>query len=168
MERINDNEVCLEKYKLEKEELEETLLLESEGKITDAHFVLDKIDSMRKNNFHKFKLGRKKAILREIIKSIHVHPENVLRIDFWGSELNSEAQRKESKRPGMVLPYQKLGLPLEASFRKYPSKNDEFAPIKKAVGLGTYVLLNTGALVNKTPVMDEGSLAISDGGGGGN
>ena len=164
LERINENEVSLEKYKLEKEELEETLLLESEGKITDAHFVLDKIDYMRKNNFHKFTAGRKKAILREIIKSIHVHPENMLRMDFWGSELNSEAQRKESKRPGMVLPYQKLGLPLEASFRKYPSKNDQFAPIKKAVGLGTYVLLNAGVLSGKTPVLDEGSPALPDGG----
>ena len=85
---------------------------------------------------------RKRAILKEIVKSIHIHPENSIRIDLWSSSefAAKEVSRKDFKEKGVVLPFRKLGRPLAASFRKYASKGDGMEAIRQKVGMGVFVL----------------------------
>ena len=147
LRRIKENEQRLENLEREKLKLEEKSLLEIESKAIDPNLILDGIRKLRQDNFRKAKVSKKRAIVQEVIKSIRVHPENVIQIDFWTDEYRGsktpktpETPGKASDKRGIVLPFRKLGKPLEASFRKNASREDKFSGIKKAVGLGTYVL----------------------------
>jgi len=94
-----------------------------------------------------------------IVKTIHLNPENVIMVDFWGSERQSEAVREAHKgQSGVVLPFRKLGRPLEASFGGADC-GEKMAEIKKAAEIGTYL----GGFL-----MDDGSSSVRFGGGGGN
>ena len=145
--RIRDNEDQLSKLEVEKQKLEEKSLLEIDGNSIDPEFILSGIRKFRQDGFRKANIAKKRAIVREVIKTIHVHPENVIQIDFWANEYQSEAQRDASRKSGVVLPFLKLGMPLEASFRQNASREDRFSEIKKTAGLGTYVLCNGGFLM---------------------
>jgi len=159
LERINSNESLIAKLEVEKVRLEEEVLLETESQKVDPKFILSGIKKLREDGFRKAKITKKRAIVQEVIKSIHVSPDNVIRIDFWANESQSEAYREASRKAGVVLPFRKLGVPLEASFRQNASRDDEFTEIKKAAGLGTYVLSNSGFL------MDDGSSSFLNGRG---
>jgi site-specific DNA recombinase len=157
--RITSNEELIAKLESEKVRLEEKALLEVESQKVDPEFVLSGIKKLREDGFRKAKISKKRAIVQEVIKTIHVSPDNVIRIDFWANESQSEAYREASRQAGVVLPFRKLGMPLEASFRQNASRDDEYTEIKKAAGLGTYVLSNSGFL------MDGGSSSFLNGRG---
>ena len=140
--KVRESEALLEKHEREKERLEEAVLMEPEVGPANSEFVLSVIDKMRRDNFRKASVGRKKAFLREIIKSIHVHPENALRIDFWASEYRQTGGGGPAAVAGRVLPYRQLGSPLEGTFRKFASKKDRLEDSRRGTGLGTYVLLD--------------------------
>ncbi len=130
-----------------------------ESQKIDPDFVLSGIKKFREDGFRKAKIVKKRSIVQEVIKTIHVNPNNVIRIDFWANENQSEAAREAFRQAGVVLPFCKLGMPLEASFRQNASREDEYSEIKKAAGFGTYVLNNSGFL------MDDGSSSFSNGRG---
>jgi hypothetical protein len=82
-----------------------------------------------------------------MIKSIHIHPDNVIKIDFWGTDNQSDSLRKSSrKEKGVVLPFLKLGRPIETSFTKSVTNGEKYVKIKKATRTGTYVLNSSGLL----------------------
>ena len=142
--KIRENEELLGKHEREQERLEEALM-NPEIDSFDPDFILSAIEKMRRDNFRKASLGRKKAFLREVVKGIHVHPENALRIDIWASghrptEGGGGRKRGGTGAVGEVLPYRELASPLRDSFRKYASKEDRFRDSREGVGLGTYVL----------------------------
>ena len=102
---------------------------------------MNNIDKLRKDRFRKSKLAVKRAMLREVVKSIHIHPKNVVRIDLWGSESKSETLRKESlKESEEVLPLLEIGRTLETSFRRHPSKGDRYEAARKAARIGITLL----------------------------
>ena len=150
LNKIKENENHLEKVEQKRQKLEEDALLEMENQDIDPSFVFSCIDKLRKDNFRKAKLSKKRALLRELIKGIYIHPENVLRVDFQASEYHSEGIRNGEKE--VVLPFREVGKPLEASFeadascgvgsgvRDGKEESRQYAEIKKAVGFGTYVL----------------------------
>ena len=139
--KVRENEEKLKKAEQEKQKLEEKALFEVESNVIDASFIFSNIDKLRKSNFRKAKISKKRAIVGELIKSIHVHPQNVIRLDLWASESQSANMEKEElKTSGVVLPFHKLGKPLEASFRDNVSCGNRFSEARKEVGLGTYVL----------------------------
>ncbi len=153
----------LKQYEQEREKLkEDVLIVESSRNISGPELILANVDKLRKDNFRKAKLAKKRAILKEIIKSIHVHPENVIKVDFWASPFQSDSERKESlEESGVVLPFQKMGRPLEASFRRYASKGDGFASAHKVAGLGIYVQAKEAIAVGE--LGDEGLSVIANG-----
>lgn len=107
--------------------------------IIDHEYVLNSLSSLRTERFRKANLGKKREIIRNSIKNIHIHPENVIKVDFWGSDKCSEAEREaDKKQNGIVLPFRKLGKPLEASFEGIEG-GEKMAEIKKAVGIGLYL-----------------------------
>ncbi len=56
-------------------------------------------------------------------------------VDVWGSERQSEALRNaHRKQSGVVLPFRKLGRPLDASVKGVEG-GERIAEIKKAAGL---------------------------------
>jgi hypothetical protein len=56
-------------------------------------------------------------------------------VDFWGTARQSEAVREaHRKQSGVVLPFRKLGRPLEASW-KGAEGGEKMVEIKKAAGL---------------------------------
>ena len=157
--RIKENEERLEKLENEKLKLEEKSLFEVEGRAIDPNLILDGIRKLRQDSFRKAKVSKKRAIVQEVIKSIRVHPENVIQIDFWANEYRqARAFGKASDKQGVVLPFRKLGRLLEASFRKNASREDKFSGIKKAIGLGTSVLGHDDFL------MVAGSSSVGNGG----
>ena len=157
--RIKENEQRLEKLESEKLKLEEKSLWEIENKAIDPNLILDGIKKLRQDSFRKAKVSKKRAIVQEAIKSIRVHPDNVIQIDFCVDEYRQfKALGKTSDKRGIVLPFRKLGRPLEASFRRNASREDKFSGIKKAIGLGTYVLGHDDFL------MVAGSSSVGHGG----
>ena len=58
---------------------------------------------------------------------------------MWASENHPEPLRNSSRTTGVVLPFRKLGRPLEASFHTTAFGGERYAEIKKSVGIGTYV-----------------------------
>ena len=81
---------------VEKERLEELSLLESEPSF-DVEFILNGIKHLRSERFRKSSLAKKREILKTLVKSIHIHPENMIRMDFWGSEESSDYLRGRLK-----------------------------------------------------------------------
>ena len=82
--KIRKNEELLEKCERDREHLEENLLLSAHDSL-EPDFILSGIEKLRRDSFRKAGLAKKKAILREMIKGIHIHPDNALRIDFWAA-----------------------------------------------------------------------------------
>ena len=152
--KIQENEKHLVKIEEEKQRLEEKALLETENQKIDVSFVLSSIDRIRKDSFRKAKLSERKAVLRELIQRIHVHPENVIRLDLRANKYHSD-DMKTPEQKGVVLPFHKLGRPLEASFDRDASGGvgikRRYAEIRKAVDFGTHVLAHTGYLGGTSP-----------------
>lgn len=143
LNRMSKNEELLQKLENEKNRMMEENLV-ALGQKVDPDFVISGIKKLREDGFRKAKITKKRAIIQEVVKSIHVNPDNVIRIDFWANENQSEAARDASRKAGVVLPFRKLGEPLEASFRLNAARGDKFSEIKKAAGLGAYVLSQSG------------------------
>ncbi len=144
LERMGNNEKHVKVLETERESLEQKALMETENNV-DEDFILKGIKKLRSERFRKSNLASKRDITRSVIKSVHIHPDNVIKIDFWGSDEQSEPLREASRRQkGVVLPFRKLGRPLEASFSMGSSNGEKYSEIKKAVGMGTYVLDSNG------------------------
>ena len=144
LERMGENEKQLKLLEAEHESLLQTASVEIEKNV-DEEFILKGIKKLRSERFRKANLANKRDITRSVIKSIHINPDNVIRVDFWGSDDQSEPLREASrKQKGVVLPFHKLGRPLAASFKMGASSGEKYSEIKKAVGLGTYVLDSNG------------------------
>ena len=155
--KLDESEKKLNVLKEETETLKQKLMVNQDMAI-DQNYLLAGLDMLRSERFRKANLAKKRELLRNLIKTIHVHPENVIMVDFWGSERQSEALRESHKgQSGVVLPFRKLGRPLEASFVGADG-GERMAEIKKAAGIGTYL----GGFL-----MDDGSSSIRHGGGGG-
>ncbi len=156
IKKLDDSEKKLVVLKDETETLKQKLMGDQD-KAVDLNYLLDGLDMLRSERFRKANLAKKREILRNLIKTIHVHPENVIMVDFWGSERQSEALRESHKgQSGVVLPFRKLGKPLDASFVGADG-GEKMAEIKKAAGIGVYL----GGFL-----MDDGSSSIRFGGGG--
>ena len=145
LNKIQENEKHFAKLKEEIQVLEEKTLVENKNKTMDVQFILSHIDKLRKDTFRKAKISKKKSILRNIIKGIHIHPENIIRLDLWANETHPKnLGRNSQKQAGVVLPFHKLGRPLEASFSTEASGGagvqERYKKIKKAVGWGDYAL----------------------------
>ena len=134
LERIQQSESRLKALKAEKERLEQEALLEVENNI-DGEFILSEVKKLRSERFRKANLATKREIVRGLIKSIHIHPDNVIRLDLWGSEERSETLRAASKSSGVVLPFHRLGRPLKASFHTTAFGGEKYIEVKKALGL---------------------------------
>ena len=147
LSKIKDNEDHISQLEAKKQELEIGLLNKITSKNIDSNFILSGIKKFRQDSFRKAKVSKKRSIIQEVIKAIHVHPENVIQVDFWGNEHQSRISRKNSLQPGVVLPFRKLARPLEASFHQNNYKKDRFSEIKKAAGLGTYALCHNEHLM---------------------
>ncbi|MCH2534419.1 MAG: zinc ribbon domain-containing protein [Bdellovibrionales bacterium] len=160
IKKLEDSELRLKALNEDLSVLEERSVVEHESEI-DLDYLLDGIRSWRSERFRKASLAKKREVLRNIVKTIHIHPENVIRVDFWGTRRHSEAQRESDRgQSGVVLPFRKLGRPLEASFYTGASGGEGMAEIKKAVGLGTFVNCNFSG--GRT--LDAGSSSIRFGG----
>lgn len=152
--KLEDSEKRLSLLKEETESLKQKLDSDQEREI-DVDYLLGGIDLLRSERFRKANLAKKREILRNIVKTIHLNPENVIMVDFWGSERQSEAVREAHKgQSGVVLPFRKLGRPLEASFGGADC-GEKMAEIKKAAEIGTYL----GGFL-----MDDGSSSVRFGG----
>lgn len=137
--KLKESEEILKKLEQEKEVLQGLLAIDHDYKI-DQEFVLEGINTLRSERFRKAKIQTKKEIAKNLIKSIHINPDNVIRIDLWSSEKQSEALRKASEgQIGVVLPFKKQGRPLEASFATGSFGGEKFAEIKKATEIGIYL-----------------------------
>ena len=159
--KIKKNEEGIKKAESELLLLEEDNLVELPKRNCDPQFVLDGIDKLRKDNFRKAKIGKKKAVIGEVIKAIHIHPDNILKIVFWASDFQSREERKEArKQKGVVLPFLKLGRPLAASFTIGAAGGRELSAAKKAAEIGIYALSDN----SNAPVV--GASAFGLGGAG--
>lgn len=138
IKKLEDSEKKLKALKDETEILGQKLRCDQD-KTIDLKYLLDGLDMLRSERFRKSNLAKKREILRNLIKTIHVNPENVIMVDFWGSERQSETLRESHKgQLGVVLPFRKLGRPVEASFIG-ATGGEMMVKIKKAAGIGTYL-----------------------------
>ena len=160
--KIAESEKQLEQYEREREKLKEDVLVESSINPNDPELVLENLDKLRKDGFRKAKLAKKRAILKDAIKSIHIHPENAIRVDFWGSKFQDDLEREKSLQElGVVLPFHKLGKPLAASFRRYASKGDGYETARRNAGLGIVVLASEAIPLGVLGVV--GSCGVANG-----
>lgn len=138
VKKLEESEQKLAALKRDKEVLQ--LRADSEkSNVIDLDYVLKSLNSLRSESFRKANLSKKREILRNTVKNIHISPENVIKVDFWGSDKQSEAAREASKgQNGVVLPFRKLGKPLQASFEGLEG-GDKMVEIKKATGIGLYL-----------------------------
>ena len=133
--KIQEKEEKLERMREEIENLKENSSLE-EAESIDPQFILQGIDKLRKDNFRKAGNNKKKSIVQSVIKSIHIHPENLLKIDFWPTEFKSEHERKKARgQKGVVLPFRKHGRSLAASLKMGVASAKEYQEVKKAMGM---------------------------------
>ena len=148
--KIRESEELLETCEKERDALEEEMLLTDHHEEVSVDFILSGIEKMTKDNFRKAKATRKRGVLGEVIKSIHIHPENALRIDFWGSENHSNDLRQNSLGTTEgVLPLLSKGLALPSSFRKHPSRSDRLEETRKALGQGMRAFVPNFAMGQK-------------------
>ena len=152
LERLKDSEERLKVLRAERENLEQQAQSDM-GSCVDTDFILDGIKKLRSERFRKANLATKRGIVRELVKSIHIHPENVIRVDLWASKDQPKPLRESSRRAGVVLPFRELGWPLDASFHTTAFGGEKYAEIKKSVGIGTYVGLFGG--VDHLPEIGE-------------
>ena len=148
--KVKDSETRLKKIVEERE----NMLLESEfdsPRIIDPLFIQENLDQLRVDGFRKANLAKKREIVKSVIRSISIHPDNVIKIDVWGAKASVGIQEKDRDTKGVILPFFKLGRPLESSFKTAFFGGERFYEIKKENMLGTTI--NAG-----------GSSSISNGG----
>ena len=139
LEKLKQSESQLKSLESEKENLEQKLSLNVENGV-DMEFILNGIKNLRSERFRKSSLVKKREIIRSLVKSIHIHPEGVIRLDLWGSQESPEHFGLVSRKPGVVLPFYKLGQPLEASFSTSAfGGGKKYVAMRKAAGIGTSI-----------------------------
>ena len=132
LSKVKDNENHISQLENKKQELEIDLLNQVTSGNIDSNFILSGIKKLRQDSFRKAKVSKKRSIIQEVIKAIHVHPENVIQIEFWTNAHHSKLSRETSYQPGVVLPFRKLTKPLEASFHQNNYKKDRFFKCEKS------------------------------------
>ena len=143
--KIQDKEDELKKAKEIAAQLKEQSPLELDAKAINPQFVLEGIEKLRKDNFRKAKVSKKKSIIQCVIKSIHIHPENVLKIDFWTNRFHAEDERQKARQEkGVILPFRKLGKPLVASYKMGEAKGGRFPQVRERAEMGLFVLSQMG------------------------
>ena len=139
--KTKEKEKKLKLAKQQLEQWEEDILINVGQENLNPEFVLEGIDKLRKDNFRKAKSSKKKSIVQRVIKSIHIHPDNTIKVDFWENESRSMEDKKLSLgMKGVSIPFHKPGRPLEASFTMGASSRGKLIEIKKNLNLGTRVL----------------------------
>ena len=95
---------------------------QDEIKSLDAKTILAGINGLKGDNFRKKTLSSKKAIIQSVIKSIHISPDNVIRIDAWGGKNRPErSDRSLPTQSGIVLPFYKKAQKFEFLDEKKPA-----------------------------------------------
>ena len=79
-------------------------------------------------------LSSKKAIIQSIIKSIHINPNNVIKIDVWGGKNRPErSERSKATLSGLVLPFYKKAQKFE--FKDTKKVSIPMPPVRMAYGM---------------------------------
>jgi site-specific DNA recombinase len=95
---------------------------QDENRQLDVKTIMAGIESLKGDNFRKKTLSSKKAIIQSVIKSIHINPDNVIRIDVWGGKNRPERpERSQSTQTGVVLPFYKTAKKFEFKDIKKPA-----------------------------------------------
>jgi site-specific DNA recombinase len=122
---------------------------QDEARCLDTKTILAGINSLKGDNFRKKTLSSKKAIIRSIIKSIHINPENVIRIDVWGGKNRPErTDRSLPTQPGVVLPFYKKAQKFE--FKDIKKPVTYWTPVRVASGLVEAPRIELGSANNPT------------------
>ena len=93
----------------------DTSRIESEK--IDPNFITEQIKKFKSDGFRKKNGNDKKEIVQAVINAIYLHPDNIIRIDFNGKEVDSALNGKEdfSKVKGEILPFSYFGGPLSSA-----------------------------------------------------
>ena len=95
---------------------------EDENRQLDIEVILKGIKGLKGDSFRKKTLSSKKAIIQSVIKSIHINPDNVIRIDVWGGKNRPERpERSQTTQTGVVLPFYKKARKFEFKDEKKPA-----------------------------------------------
>ncbi|MBI4403842.1 MAG: recombinase family protein [Deltaproteobacteria bacterium] len=69
----------------------------------DREYVVQQIKQFQGKAFDRADAQEKKDVLRNIVKSIHIHPENVIRLDLWATEHHPKrGERSKPTEPGAI------------------------------------------------------------------
>ena len=148
--KIQEKEDQLKQAKEAEEKLKERASLKLGSETIDLEFVLEGIDKLRKDNFRKARASNKKAIIQGVIKSIHIHPKNALKVDIWANRFQAEDERKKARQEkGVVLPFRELGRPLVASYIMGAAKGGKYSEIREKAGMGLSVLYSASHSTGK-------------------
>ncbi|MBI4404210.1 MAG: hypothetical protein HY537_08620 [Deltaproteobacteria bacterium] len=73
----------------------------------DREYVVGQIRQFQGKAFDHADAQEKKDVIRNIVKSIHIHPENVIRLDLWATEHHPmRGERSKPTEPGATGPAQ--------------------------------------------------------------
>lgn len=110
-------------YKQVEVELDRAIIkAQGENQSISIETIMEGISSLKGDKFRKKTLSSKKAIIQSVIKSIHINPDNVIRIDVWGGKNRPERpERSQPTQAGAVLPFYKKAKIFEFSDIKKPA-----------------------------------------------
>lgn len=95
---------------------------QDESRQLDIETIMEGIGMLKGDKFRKKTLSSKKAIIQSVIKSIHINPDNVIRIDVWGGKNRPERpERSQQTQSGVVLPFYKKAKTFEFKDEKKPA-----------------------------------------------
>ena len=112
LKRVRDAEKRLEVVKDEILELELKAKYDMVDTI-DCEYVLGNLKKLSSERFRKFKLQKKRLLVKSIIERIHISPDNLIQINVWTQESKNKGKKNCSfQKKGVILPFCKLGRPL--------------------------------------------------------
>lgn len=53
---------------------------------SDKSFIIERIQKFKGQGFDRAPISGKKDVVKNLFKSIHIHPENVIRLDVWTTQ----------------------------------------------------------------------------------
>lgn len=151
LKKLDDEIASLERRATELKQEKEA----SDPPKLDKNYILRAVKKLTSKDFEKTDLANKKALIRELIASIHIHPDNLVRVNVWDSGEHSIAspERSTSTTPGQALmPFQSAPSAAEVAPFVFRGVIPSLPYLTRDLSKSTFSNLNNGT--DPLPVSD--------------
>ncbi len=112
LDKLKDIEAEIARLEERKAEVE-VMAFKETGNVVDAKFIFEQIKLFRGDGFRKKNVNFKREILQSLIKSVVIHPDNVLKIEVFANEGQDKGQKlKPSEAMDNMASFEDFGGPL--------------------------------------------------------